>query len=105
MQNKMGNLTGIGEIPMAGDRFREINFALHLNDFFAFYHEQMPELQWIYYTSNSDFINLYPWTPSDEFFYRPILKDVPFLKLLRQREILTNHWNGLVSTWIMLEKA
>jgi len=82
LQNKMGNLTGIGEIPMVGDRFREINFALHLNDYFAFYHEQMPELQWIYYTSNSDFINLYPWTPSGEFFYRPILKDVPFFDIV-----------------------
>lgn len=82
LQLKMGNITGVGEIPMAGDRFKEINFALHLNDYFAFYYEQMPELQWIYYTSNSDFINLYPWTPSNEFIYRPILKDVPFFDIV-----------------------
>ena len=74
----IGNLTGTGTIPLRGIDRQEINMALSLNDYFAQFSKRMPEIAWIYYTSNNGFINMYPWISSAEFKYTDELKNVAF---------------------------
>lgn len=74
----IGNLTGTGTIPNSGIDRDEINMALSLNDYFAQFSKRLPEIAWIYYTSENGFINMYPWISSTEFNYTDELKDVAF---------------------------
>ena len=59
-----GNLTGLGTIPEDGVNKDEINLALQFNIFFNDFYTKFPGIGWIYYTSDNNFINIYPWTES-----------------------------------------
>jgi diguanylate cyclase (GGDEF)-like protein len=73
-----GNLTGLGPIPDDSVYQNEIMLALEYNKYFDKFYHQLPEITWVYYTSNNDFINLYPWVPSADFKYSTHLKDIDF---------------------------
>ncbi len=77
----LGNLTGIGKIPQSGIERQEMNLALSFNDYFSNFFEKLPEITWMYYTSQSGFINMYPWISSEEFKYSEELKTMPFYSI------------------------
>lgn len=68
-QQKAGNITGLGSIPQTGMARAEINLALHLNRNFNSAYNKLPDVAWLYYTSKNNFINIYPWTSSKDFFF------------------------------------
>lgn len=78
---KMGNLTGMGKIPQSGIERQELNLALSFNDYFSNFYNKLPEITWMYYTSESGFINMYPWISSKEFKYSESLKSLPFYSI------------------------
>ena len=78
---KMGNLTGTGKIPQSGVARQELNLALSFNDYFSNFYNELPEITWMYYTSESGFINMYPWISSEEFKYSEDLKALPFFTI------------------------
>jgi diguanylate cyclase (GGDEF)-like protein len=63
-QAKSGNLTGLGKIPQKGIVKNELNLALNFVKQFGDVYKKLPDVAWIYYTSNNNFINLYPWVSS-----------------------------------------
>lgn len=69
LERMTGNLTGIGTIPAEGIDRLEINLALSFNDYFRYLSGKMPEIAWLYYTSEQGFVNLYPWTASETIRY------------------------------------
>lgn len=73
-----GNLTGEGNIPQSGIERDEINLALSYNRYFREFYSKIPDIAWIYYTSNEGFLNIYPWVASDDFRYSDDLKEVSF---------------------------
>ncbi|NCB73259.1 MAG: diguanylate cyclase [Clostridia bacterium] len=78
---KLGNLTGIGQIPQSGVAKQELNLALSFNNYFSDFYDKLPEITWMYYTSESGFINMYPWISSEEFKYSEELKTMPFYSI------------------------
>lgn len=76
-----GNITGLGHIPENGALRDEINLALQYNKFFASHFEKYPDVAWLYYTSESNFINMFPWISSKDFKYSDNLKTVEFFKV------------------------
>jgi len=78
---KMGNLTGTGKIPQSGVARQELNLALSFNDYFSNFYNKLPEITWMYYTSESGFVNMYPWISSEEFKYSEALKALPFYSI------------------------
>lgn len=76
-----GNLTGIGKIPTEGIYRDEINLALEYNNFFSSYFKEFPDIAWLYYTSENNFMNLYPWTPSKDQAFSKVLKSMEFYKI------------------------
>lgn len=74
----VGNLTGTGSIPQNGAEKDELNLALQYNHFFHSFFLKLPEVAWLYYTSENNFINIYPWTPSRDFAFSDKLKTVEF---------------------------
>ncbi|MGE5677904.1 MAG: diguanylate cyclase [Pseudomonadota bacterium] len=75
-----GNLTGIGHIPDTGIDREELNLALYLNGFFSDFYDKFPDIAWLYYTSENNYINIYPWVSSKDFIYSEKLKSVDFYK-------------------------
>ena len=75
-----GNLTGIGSIPENGVYRNEINLALQYNEFFSKFYNRLPDVSWLYYTSENNFINLYPWTSSKDFTFTEDLKNAVYYK-------------------------
>ena len=73
-----GNLTGKGNIPESGIYKDEINLALHLNQDFNNIYNKIPEVTWLYYTSENDFINIYPWISSTNFKFHDSLQKEKF---------------------------
>ena len=66
--NHVGNLTGEGRLADLSPSLRaEIEMALSLNSLFEATKLNIPNSAWIYYTSKNNFINIYPWVPSDKF--------------------------------------
>ena len=64
----IGNLTGRGTIQgRKRDFYREIRMALNLNPLFRAAAGAIKNAAWIYYTSQNDFINIYPWVSSGDF--------------------------------------
>jgi two-component system cell cycle sensor histidine kinase/response regulator CckA len=64
----IGNLTGQGTIyDRDRDFYREIRMALNLNPLFQDAAGAIKHSAWIYYTSQNDFINIYPWVSSADF--------------------------------------
>jgi diguanylate cyclase (GGDEF)-like protein len=80
-ETSVGNLTGIGSIPKSGTYRDEINLALAYNQYFTKFHAAMREVTWLYYTSDSGFISMYPWISAEDFAYSDKLKSVPFFKI------------------------
>jgi hypothetical protein len=70
----IGSLTGRGSIPKKGLARDEICLALDYSRFFSTFHRQMPEIAWLYYTSENKFIYMYPEIASNEFSYSDDLK-------------------------------
>lgn len=80
-----GNLTGKGRIPEKGINRDELNLALKYNEFFSDFYDRLEGVEWLYYTSENDFINLYPWVPSSEFEYYKGMKSSDFYRLAEPR--------------------
>ncbi|OGO80147.1 MAG: hypothetical protein A2Y21_05050 [Clostridiales bacterium GWC2_40_7] len=78
LEKYAGNLTGTGTIPENGAVREELNFALQCNKFFSYFYEGFPDVAWLYYTSASNFINMYPWIASEKFSFSEKLKSVDF---------------------------
>ena len=74
----MGSLTGLGPIPVEGEEKVELNLVLDMNEFFVKYYELFPDVAWLYYTSENDFINIFPWISSDEYRYSKQIKRIEF---------------------------
>lgn len=77
-QETAGNLTGMGSIPDTGVYRDEINLALELNQQFSSIYNKLPDIAWLYYTSNNNFINIYPWVSSTDFVFKEDLKAEKF---------------------------
>lgn len=80
-EKNAGNITGLGQIPENGIVRNEINLALQYNNFFSSHYEKYPDVAWLYYTSESNFINIFPWVSSKDFKYSENLKTVDFFKV------------------------
>lgn len=64
-----GNLTGKGNLDSLPDaKISEINMALSLNHLFKATARNIPNMAWVYYTSE-DFIHIYPHVHSNQFKY------------------------------------
>ncbi len=74
----VGNLTGTGSIPENDANRDEVNLALQFNQQFASIYKRIPDVAWIYYTSENNFINLFPWVSSTDFSYDKALKSEVF---------------------------
>lgn len=67
-EEQLGNLTGTGSTQDFSFLIKaELEMALDLNSLFAATKKNIPNSAWIYYTSKNNFINIYPWVPSDKF--------------------------------------
>ncbi|MEL7655144.1 MAG: PAS domain S-box protein, partial [Bacillota bacterium] len=77
---EVGNLTGLGPIPTNGAISDTLKLALKYNEFFRVYHSNFPDIAWLYYTDENDFIFMYPWVSSKDFRYSKDLKEVEFYK-------------------------
>ena len=73
----VGNLTATAREPDADFR-AEVEMALNLDSHFHTIARLLPSAAWIYYTSASGFINIYPWTPSKDFKYTKDLLEKEF---------------------------
>lgn len=76
-----GNVTGLGQIPENGMIRNELNLALQYNNFFSSHYDKYPDVAWLYYTSESNFINMFPWISSKDFKFSENLKTVEFFKV------------------------
>lgn len=83
----VGNLTGSGSLQgRSPDFHRELHMALELNHRFRAITENLPDLAWLYYLSDNDFINIYPWVAADQLRFSPQLKEHEFFRLGRSEQ-------------------
>lgn len=75
-----GNLTGLGNIPKDGIQKEEVNLVFQYNEFFSKFYSRFPDVAWLYYTSENNFIYMYPWISSKDFKYTEDLKNAEFYK-------------------------
>lgn len=78
LQPAVGSLTGLGPIPQEGITNREINLALQLNSYFQKVYELIPDIAWLYYTSDHNFISMFPWISYKEFSFSEEIKQANF---------------------------
>ncbi|MEW6669055.1 MAG: ATP-binding protein [Thermodesulfobacteriota bacterium] len=80
-RDRVGNLTGLGPIKTSDVAFRrELCMALNLNPDFRSISKAIKDAAWVYYTSASNFINIYPWVSSKKFrFSKELLSHEFFL--------------------------
>lgn len=77
--DQVGNLTGVGSLQNRSPEFNlELNMALNLNPSFQVTKQLVPGLTWTYYISNDQFMNRYPWIPSDQVRFLPQLYSQEF---------------------------
>lgn len=81
-ENAVGNLTGTGRIPEKGINRDEMNLALKYNDFFRDFFARLEGVVWLYYISDNDFINVYPWISSKSFKYSASLKEKEYFRMV-----------------------
>jgi hypothetical protein len=81
-ENAVGNLTGNGRIPEKGINRDEMNLALKYNDFFNDFFTRLEGVVWLYYISDNDFINIYPWISSNSFQYSDSLKEKEYYRMV-----------------------
>jgi diguanylate cyclase (GGDEF)-like protein/hemerythrin-like metal-binding protein len=79
-EKTVGNLTGVGNIPDSGINKNEMNLAFQYNEFFNKFYSKFPDAAWLYYTSENNFINIYPWVSSKDFTFTEDLKTREFYK-------------------------
>lgn len=79
-QETVGNLSGAGSIPESGINREEMNLAFQYNQFFYDFYKRLPDLAWVSYVSRNNFVNIYPWVPSNEFAFSEDLKNSGFYK-------------------------
>lgn len=101
-KEKMGNLTGTGTIPKDKDTVKELELAMEFNKFFSSFYDEFSDVAWIYYTSEKNFINLYPWISSDKFSYSEKLKTVDFYTVANPRN---NPTQDMKWTSVYLDRA
>jgi len=77
-ETTMSNLTGLGSLPDSGTFRDEINLALAYNIYYNLFHNRLPEITWLYYTSENDFINMYPWISSEDFTFTEKLHTIAY---------------------------
>ncbi len=70
-----GNLTGTGQIPAEGIQRDELYLALHFNNIFNKLYDKLPDILWLNYISENNFINRYPFVLSKDFRYTMKLKE------------------------------
>ncbi|MBD2056173.1 GHKL domain-containing protein [Oculatella sp. FACHB-28] len=96
-KDMVGNVTGIGSVEqISPDVKREIEMALSLNPLFQASRENIPNLAWVYYISESRFVNIYPWVSSSEYLIKESDYDQDFYQLglpenNPQRQIFWTH--------------
>ena len=73
----VGNLTATARAPDPAFRM-EAEMALALDGRMHTIGKLLPNAAWVYYTSGSGFINIYPWTASKEFRYAATLLEKEF---------------------------
>jgi len=73
-----GNITGLGSIPESDLSKLEMNLALNYNEFFSRFYNKLPDIAWLYYTSENNFINMYPWISSKDFMFTEDIKNMEF---------------------------
>ncbi len=98
----IGNLTGIGSIPSSGDARDELNLALVYNTFFGSFYSRLSDVAWLYYTSNSNFMTLYPWISSDTYKFSESVKARPFFVVASP---INNPSRAMLWTSLYLDKA
>jgi len=81
-EKSAGNLTGLGRIPVKGINRDELNLALRYNEFFSNFYERLEGVEWLYYTSENEFVNIYPWVPSKDFEYFKGIKNLDFYRMV-----------------------
>ncbi|MGE5678321.1 MAG: diguanylate cyclase [Pseudomonadota bacterium] len=81
-ENAVGNLTGNGRVPEKGINRDEMNLALKYNDFFNDFFARLEGVVWLYYISDNDFINMYPWISSKKFKYSDSLKEKEYYRMI-----------------------
>lgn len=74
LEKSEGNLTGKGKIPSNEKVMDEIGFALHFNKVFNKIAGSLPDVIWLSYVSENNFVYRYPFKPSSEFKYSDELK-------------------------------
>lgn len=75
-----GNLTGLGNIPKDSIQRDEVNLVFQYNEFFSKFYNRFPDVAWLYYTSENNFIYMYPWISSKDFKFTENLKNAEFYK-------------------------
>lgn len=83
---RTGNLTGQGGIPNQGNLKKEVSMALGYGKYFQNFYKVLPEVAWMRYTSDSAFVNIYPWVSSKNFKYDASLKELPSFALATPRK-------------------
>lgn len=78
LQKSLGNLTGIGNILKDGSNKRELNLIFEYTKYFNKFMDRLPDVAWLYYTSEKNFIYMYPWIASKDFMYYEALKKAEF---------------------------
>lgn len=72
LKDYVGNITGAGRIKNLAPAVKdEIAMSLSLNSLFYASKQNIPNSAWIYYTSKNHFINIYPWSHSNDHCYTP----------------------------------
>ncbi|WMJ89668.1 sensor domain-containing diguanylate cyclase [Anaerocolumna sp. MB42-C2] len=74
MEKTEGNLTGAGKIPIDKSVRDELNLAVHFNKVFNKLYHKLPDIKWMSYISENNFINRYPFIYSRDFRYTEDLK-------------------------------
>ena len=77
-EKTIGNLSGVGSIPESGMNRDEVYLAFQYNKFFSSFYNILPDVAWLYYTSENNFINMYPWISSKDFTFTENLKTSEF---------------------------
>ena len=104
----VGNLTGLGSIPQSGIDRTEINLALQYSNFFGSMFTRLPDITWLYYTSENNFINMYPFVSSKDFSFKPEIKNMEFYKSVNpkndpeRRSLWTPVYNDVAGKGLMV---
>ncbi|MDK2867492.1 MAG: hypothetical protein PWP38_1807 [Clostridiales bacterium] len=81
------SLTGILKTPvMSSQTAFEANAAIKLNAAFEKVIENTPEIKWIYYTSQNQFLNIYPFVDYDSYHVTPETFQYDFFRIISPEE-------------------